>query len=432
MERQRRLGDPHPADQDRYVLLEALLSARSHLLITWSSRDDRSGEPLPPAGPVRQWLQWLEGQLDEGALARLVADHPAGPLERGHFLPSGGRPPASCDRRRLEARRRLEQDPPAPPHPLVSSPALAPPAPEASLSAPADRTADLAAWLRAPQKQWLQQLGMRPQEWMERLEDLEPLELEERQRFQLLRPLLAPGSLEDPRRPEQWLERNRGQGTLPAGAAGALEAQALAERWSSLQETLESLGEPWQEPLDWGGWQATPLWRGDTVVVVHPGRPNPGVHMELWLHLQVAAAAAAHSGRTPAQAALIARDGNRLVVERRLQAPEPQAAREELERLAALREEWRQACWPVPPRSGWAWCERERDRAGTGFAEVVKVWEGDGHARAEGQAPEMVVCFGAERPALELVDGAFGERAMALYDAVLAAVIRPPRRGKGE
>jgi hypothetical protein len=28
---------------------------------------------------------------------------------------------------------------------------------------------------------------MRPQEWMERLEDLEPLELEERQRFQLLR-----------------------------------------------------------------------------------------------------------------------------------------------------------------------------------------------------------------------------------------------------
>jgi len=432
MERQRRLGDPHPADQDRYVLLEALLSARSHLLITWSSRDDRSGEPLPPAGPVRQWLQWLEGQLDEGALARLVADHPAGPLERGHFLPSGGRPPASCDRRRLEARRRLEQDPPAPPHPLVSSPALAPPAPEASLSAPADRTADLAAWLRAPQKQWLQQLGMRPQEWMERLEDLEPLELEERQRFQLLRPLLAPGSLEDPRRPEQWLERNRGQGTLPAGAAGALEAQALAERWSSLQETLESLGEPWQEPLDWGGWQAAPLWRGDTVVVVHPGRPNPGVHMELWLHLQVAAAAAGHSGRTPAQAALIARDGNRLVVERRLQAPEPQAAREELERLAALREQWRQACWPVPPRSGWAWCERERERAGTGFAEVVKVWEGDGHARAEGQEPEMVVCFGAERPALELVDGAFGERAMALYDAVLAAVIRPPRRGKGE
>jgi exodeoxyribonuclease V gamma subunit len=44
MEQRRRLGDPQPADQDRYVLLEALLSARSHLLITWSNRDDRKGD----------------------------------------------------------------------------------------------------------------------------------------------------------------------------------------------------------------------------------------------------------------------------------------------------------------------------------------------------------------------------------------------------
>jgi exodeoxyribonuclease V gamma subunit len=427
MERQRRLGDPHPADQDRYVLLEALLSARSHLLITWSSRDDRSGEPLPPAGPVRQWLQWLEGQLGAESLAQLVADHPAGPLERGHFLPSGGRPPASCDRRRLEARRRLEQEPPVPLRPLVSSPA--PPAPEAPPSAPADRTADLTAWLRAPQKHWLQQLGMRPKEWMERLEDLEPLELEERQRSPLLRPLLAPGSPEDPRLPEQWLERNRGQGTLPAGAAGALEAQALAERWSSLQETLESLGKPWQEPIGWGDWQAAPLWRGDTVVVVHPGRPNPGVHMELWIHLQVAAAAAADSGRSPSQAALIAREGNRLVVNQRLLAPDPEAARGELERLAALREQWRQACWPVPPRSGWAWCERERDHPGEGFAAVDKAWEGEGQVRAECQEEVMVVCFGADLRARDLVDGAFGERAQAIYGPVLAAEI-PPQRGR--
>ncbi|MEB3322738.1 MAG: exodeoxyribonuclease V subunit gamma, partial [Synechococcaceae cyanobacterium] len=39
MEGRRRLGDPDPADQDRYALLEALLSARDHLLITWSCRD---------------------------------------------------------------------------------------------------------------------------------------------------------------------------------------------------------------------------------------------------------------------------------------------------------------------------------------------------------------------------------------------------------
>ena len=43
MEQRRRLGDPSPADQDRYVLLEALLSARSHLLITWSCREEQIG-----------------------------------------------------------------------------------------------------------------------------------------------------------------------------------------------------------------------------------------------------------------------------------------------------------------------------------------------------------------------------------------------------
>ncbi|MFM7264340.1 MAG: exonuclease V subunit gamma, partial [Cyanobium sp.] len=440
MERRRRLGDPHPADQDRYVLLEALLSARSHLLISWSCRDDRRGEPLPPAGPVRQWLQWLEGQLGEGALTHLVADHPAGPLERGHFLPSGGRPPASCDSRRLEARRRLEQDPPDPPRPLVAPSASAAAAPQiaataagpvAGPGAAADRTEDLAAWLRAPQTHWLQQQGMRPREWLEQVEDLEPLELDERRRSQLLRPLLAGGSPEDPRRPEQWLAHSRGQGSLPAGAAGALEAEGLAERWASLQDTLAGLGEPWLEPIGWDAWQAAPLWRGDSLVVMHAGRCRPAEAMDLWLQLQLAAAAAPASGRSPAQGVLIARDGNRLAVALRLQAPPPEAGRLELERLAALREQWRQTCWPVPPRSGWAWCEGERDKPGTGFEKVFKEWEGDGHRRAEGQEAEMVVCFGADYPALELVNGAFGERARALYEAVLAAEIEPPRRGKG-
>ena len=263
------------------------------------------------------------------------------------------------------------------------------------------------------------------------MEDLEPLELDERQRYQLLRPLLAGASPDDPRRPEQWQARSRGQGLLPAGAAGALEAQVLAERWASLQETLEGLGEPWQEPLGWGDWQATPLWRGQSLVVVHGGRRRPAEAMDLWLQLQLAAAAAPASGRTPTQGVLIARDDNRLAVALRLQAPTPEAARQELERLADLRERWRQTCWPVPPRSGWAWCEGERDNPGTGFEKVVKVWEGDGRGRAESQEPDMQVCFGAECSALALVDGAFGERARTLYGAVLAAEIRSSKRRKG-
>jgi exodeoxyribonuclease V gamma subunit len=429
MERQRRLGDPHPADQDRYVLLEALLSARSHLLISWSCRDDRSGEPLPPAGPVRQWLQWLEGQLGAPALASLVAEHPAGPLERQNFQPRGDRPPASCDQRRLAALRRLEGPPPPPPRGLAL---LAPP--PAGWLAPGRREPDAAQpftelrdWLVKPQGQWLRRLGMRPREWLDRLEDLEALELGDRQRFDLMRPLVWGGGGEDPRQPAAWRERCRGTGVLPAGAAGELEAEGLAELWGSLQEALESLGEPWQESLAWGDWQAAPTWRGETVVVVHPGKASPAQRIELWLLLQLAAAAAPASGRPPAQGVLITRDGERLAVDLRLRAPDPEEAHAQFGRLETLRHQWRDACWPVPPRTGWAWLKRERDRPGQGFEEARQVWEGNDLVSGERDREEMVVCFGADLPAATLIDGEFGERAAAFYGAVLEAEIPRPK-----
>jgi exodeoxyribonuclease V gamma subunit len=425
MERQRRLGDPHPADQDRYVLLEALLSARSHLLISWSCRDDRSGEPLPPAGPVRQWLQWLEGQLGAPALASLVAQHPAGPLERQNFQPCGDRPPASCDQRRLAALRRLEGPPPLPPRglALADPPAAGSVASAAGGATDGEPFAELRQWLREPQRHWLRQLGMRPREWLEPLDDLEALELDERQRSDLLRPLLSSDGGMDPRQAGDWQDLCRGMGVLPAGAAGELEARGLAERWRSLQQTLETLGAPWQESLAWQQWQAAPYWRGETVVVMHPSKAKPAERIELWLLLQLAAAAAPLSGRKPAQGVLIARDGDRLAVDLRLRAPDPADARDQFVRLESLRQRWQEACWPVPPRTGWAWLKREHERPGQGFAEARKVWEGDGLLQAEREREEMVVCFGTELPAATLIDGLFAERATAFYGPVLEAEI---------
>ncbi|MFM8606190.1 MAG: exodeoxyribonuclease V subunit gamma [Cyanobium sp.] len=435
MERQRLLGDPQPADQDRYVLLEALLSARDHLLISWSNRDDRSGEVLPPAGPVRQWLQWLESELGAAAVAALRVEHPASPLERSNFQPCGGRPAASCDRRRLDTRRRLDGAQPDPPRGL----ALRAPPPPGSLAAGSlaagglaagglaagadDRFAELRDWLREPQRQWLRQLGLRPREWQERLDDLEALELDERQRSALLRRSLEEeeGSSEEP---DHWLQRCRGRGLLPAAAGGELEAKALASRFASLEANLAKLGEAWQEPLEWQGWQAAPLWRGDVVVLVHTGRPRPGHRLDLWLQLQLAAAAAPSSGRRPDHGVLIGRDGDELRSLLTLRAPEPEAGGGELERLAALREQWREACWPVPPRTGWAWIEAGGEEGGRGFAKARGIWEGDGKQTAERREEVMVVCFGADLGAAELIDNEFGSRAALLYGPLLEAVCR--------
>ena len=247
MERQRQLGDPDPADQDRYVLLEGLLSARQHLLITWNSRDPRSGDLLMPCTPVRQWLALLEQDLGDGALELVLRQPAANPLERRNFLPEGERAPICSDRRLLEARRMLENQGSSAPRPLVdpAGPAEPPLQPLAPLlaTAPIDTTAatsayaDLLAWLQAPQRCWLAGLGLRPQESSQPIEDLEPFSLEERQRAQLLRNALEAGECPD-------LPRElRGRGLLPPKAAGVLEAQRLSQRWCSLDQLLAGLGE---------------------------------------------------------------------------------------------------------------------------------------------------------------------------------------------
>jgi len=422
MERQRRLGDPHPADQDRYVLLEALLSARDQLLITWSCRDDRKGEELQPCSPVRQWLEWLESQLGPESRPPLI-EHAASPLDRRNFLPQPPWPAPSCDQRLLEARQRLEADGGVPPLAL----ALTAPPPLPEPAAGADPFADLQDWLCRPQEQWLRQLDLRPREWQERISDLEALTLEERDRAALLRTWIAAGGLEpqgDPAAADDWLERHRGQGVLPPLAAAELEAEGLALRCSSLRQSLEALGAPWQQPLGWRQWQAAPAWRGDWLVLVRTGSERCRDRLELWLHLLLAAAAADSSGRQPQGAVLIARTGNRFSAGSRLVAPEVAIAQAELERLAALREEWRSGCWPVPPETGWTFLKAERSQPRSGLDAATTVWEGEGHRRAEREQPEMAICFGADLPGRSLIDGRFSALAEAVHGPVQEALRR--------
>lgn len=432
MERDRRLGDPDPSDQDRYVLMEALLSARDHLLVCWNCRDDRSGEDLPPAGPVRQWQEWLEASLGEAA-RHLSIDHPASPLDRRNFLPAGGRPPASCDRRLLASRRLLEARTLTPAAALIRT-AM----PEAGELPPAeaeDPFSDLRGWLIEPQRHWLRGLGLRPAEWEESIADLEALELDERERARLLRQVLEDHAPEAPGPPPGgsatwWLEWSRGRGLLPAGAGGALEARTLEGRCTTLRELLGGLGPASRDPLGWGPWQAAPLRHGRSVVIVHPATAQTPQRMDLWIQLLLAVAG--EGTPPPERGVLIARDGehrDRFTVELELTAPAVEAARAELERLAALREEWRGACWPVPPRTAWAWLEGEARRSGGGHSPASQQWEGGAAGRgpmAERRRAEMVVCFGADLPAEDLLEGDFGERAAALYGPLLEA--RPERR----
>ena len=91
-----RPGDRSRRDDDRYMFLEALLSARQTLYISWVGKHIRDHSDLPPSllvGQLREYMAatfcWMdtENQTDGGAgfLSQLTTEHPLQPFSRQYF-----------------------------------------------------------------------------------------------------------------------------------------------------------------------------------------------------------------------------------------------------------------------------------------------------------------------------------------------------------
>ena len=87
--------------------------------------------------------------------------------------------------------------------------------------------------------------------------------------------------------------------------------------------------------------------------------------------------------------------------------------------LLAWRDQGRQSCWPLPPETGWTYAQAERRQAGSGRAKAIECWEGGPNRRGERHQASVALCFGAERPGRELVDGAFGALADDFHGPLL-------------
>jgi exodeoxyribonuclease V gamma subunit len=94
MRRNYRPGDRSRREDDRYLFLEALLSAREHLHVSWVGRSVNDNTPRPPSvlvGQLRDHLKagWrLEGALDdepEALLDALTVDHRLQPFSAAYF-----------------------------------------------------------------------------------------------------------------------------------------------------------------------------------------------------------------------------------------------------------------------------------------------------------------------------------------------------------
>ena len=406
LEHQRRLGDPRGGDQDRYVLLEALMSARQHLMISWCGRHEQTGEVQPPAAPVEQWIGDLKQQLGDAAFKGLVLEPAPNPLDRSNFTSGEGRDPLSCDRRQLEARRWLDQPQQLPGGTLGLALPLRWSMESAADSVDQLSMEELQRWLVNPQASWLRHLGIHTGEGLEAVLDFEDLELDALQRHHLLEQAIE-AHLPTADTP-QWRNDLAGQGVLPAGAGAELEEWGLMQRWQAIQQVLDQLG-----PCRRDG---SRLFAGAMQVVLQPGRLSAHGVMRAWLqHLLLCADAVDFSG-----SAVVARADRGDGAARHLtwSVLEPETARSELLQIQQLACRGLSECWPVPPNSGWSLMWHEWRKPGSGLDRFRRAWD------LEREKLPQQLCFGPAAEADLLLDSdGFESACEALYRPLLGALV---------
>jgi exodeoxyribonuclease V gamma subunit len=249
--RQPRVGDRDPRDEDRHLLLEALLATRDHLLVFYTGRDPHSNEPRPPAVPVGELCEVLDLSFPprgEAPASRwLTRHHPLQPFSPNAFQPAR---PWSYDPRLLAgARSSLE-------HQRQASsffPATEAPAPPLTLHEV--DLAELVRFFRNPVRALLAG-GLNLHLWDDTqvIQDREPVDPGQIDASGLASQLLE-GRLASLRARLEGhavpplalsLQRIQAAGVLPLGTAGQ---QALAAPHAMAASVMASL-EPWLGTLD--------------------------------------------------------------------------------------------------------------------------------------------------------------------------------------
>jgi len=217
---QPRIGDRTPRDDDRYLMLEALLSARDRLVITYVGQSIQSNVDLPPSVLVGELLDTIEESfridLDRGGQdvrEQIVLTHPLQPFSPRYF--------GDDEDARLFSYSSAYRDgacslagPRAEPRPFLSAPLASTVEEERVVTLD-----ELARFFLHPTRAFVQRrLGLYLGEDDEGVNDREPITLDGLERWKLGTRLLERALRGDDL--DEALATVRGTGALPLGAVG--------------------------------------------------------------------------------------------------------------------------------------------------------------------------------------------------------------------
>ncbi|OIN04539.1 exodeoxyribonuclease V subunit gamma [Oceanisphaera psychrotolerans] len=237
-----RPGDRSRREDDRYLLLEALLSARERLYISWVGRSIRDNSERPPSVLVGQLRDHLAGgwTMDDGRelLAAITTEHPLQPFSKAYFGDEG---PLFSYAREWAGLHRSQM-----PRHEAALPPL-----EFDEAQPLER---LQHFLRDPVGHFFtQRLKVYLDEETPPQLDEEPFGLDGLQLYQLKRQLLeqASQSTEDPELAlVQEAGRLEGQGLLPLAGFGVRQREQLLAPLPDQLRRYQALCRQWPMPLE--------------------------------------------------------------------------------------------------------------------------------------------------------------------------------------
>ena len=426
-----RPGDRSRRDDDRQLMLEALLSARQVLYISWSGRSVRDNSEQPPSVLVSQLRDEIDLLWGSGTAAGLTVVHPLQPFGRAYFAADGH--VQTYAREWRAAQSDASQGDAGPAQAAACEGLSLAPLRSANDALPQLTLAELGRFLRRPVGAFFRErlqvhLDDEPSEIHDdELFGLDGLDLHRLLDQELQRlPLVDLSAAELPALAWRAVSALRRAGALPLAGVGALQAHRLAQmlqaQWAAAlrerqayPEAAERLTVEWMHPqvrlqdvlggmLAGRPGQADRLWlalRASTVADLQGRMPQarPEKLIDVWLHSLAAAAMG-----QPLHCVVVGRDA---VV--RALPQDTQAARAQ---LAQLLDTWAEGMrWPLPLPPGLAllWLKDPEHRNA-----LVDAYEGSDFRRAErDQDPALARTY----PTLEalLASGAFQRLAHAVH-----------------
>jgi exodeoxyribonuclease V gamma subunit len=247
-----RPGDRSRRDDDRQLMLEALLSARQVLYVSWSGRSVRDNSEQAPSVLVSQLRDEIDLLWGRGTADRLTTVHPLQPFSRAYFEAGSPLYTYAHEWRAAQSLVPGESEEAFDTNDVPTPESQLPPL-EAAQGWPVLTLAQLARFLRKPVEAFFRErLQVHLQDERSPLHDAERFGLDGLDLYELLDHELQhlPADLTPsavPAHVQAVVQRLRRSGVLPLAGVGLLEADKLGSRLHTLLTAALNERQAWPE-----------------------------------------------------------------------------------------------------------------------------------------------------------------------------------------